>query len=182
MRSSVVPRARRLGLLLAALLAAAAPLGAQPRAARQAVITLGKGGEIVLELFPADARRHVDNFAQLATRGFYDGQRFHRVEDWVVQAGDPQSKTLPMNHPRLGTGGPGYTIKAEFNRRPHERGALGMARGEDPDSAGSQFYILRKPARGLDGQYTIFGRVTRGMELVDGLRPGDRIKSVKITE
>ena len=181
-RGDILTACRGLGLGLAVLLAGVAPLAAQPKAARQAVITLDKGGEIVLELFPADAPRHVENFARLVGRGFYDGQRFHRVEDWVVQVGDPQSRTLPMDHPGMGTGGSGDTIKAEFNRRPHERGAVGMARGNDPDSASSQFYIVLKPARGLDGQYTVFGRVTRGMELVDGLRRGDRIKSVKVTD
>ena len=159
-------------------LAQTAPPKASP--APQAVITLDTGGQITLELFPADAPRHVENFRKLARKGFYDGQRFHRVEDWVVQAGDPQSKTLPMDDERVGTGGPGYSIKAEFNRRPHERGALGMARGDDPDSAGSQFYITKKPARGLDGQYTVFGRVVKGMELVDALKVGDRIKSIRI--
>jgi peptidyl-prolyl cis-trans isomerase B (cyclophilin B) len=178
----VLTACRRLGLMLAVLLAVTAPLAAQPKAARQAVITLDKGGEIVIELFPTDAPRHVENFARLAAGGFYDGHRFHRVEDWVVQVGDPQSKTLPMDHPGMGTGGPGYTIKAEFNQRQHERGVVGMARAGDPDSGGSQFYILRKPARRLDGQYTVFGRVTRGMEVVDGLRQGDRVKSVKISE
>jgi peptidyl-prolyl cis-trans isomerase B (cyclophilin B) len=173
---------RRVGLALVVLLAAIGPLGAQPKASRQAVITLDKGGQIVLELFSTDAPRHVDNFAKLAARGFYDGQRFHRVEDWVVQAGDPQSKTRPMDASGMGTGGAGYTIKAEFNQRPHERGVLGMARSSDPDSASSQFYILRKPARGLDGQYTVFGRVTRGMELVDAIKLGDRIKTLKVTD
>jgi peptidyl-prolyl cis-trans isomerase B (cyclophilin B) len=183
---------RRMSLVLVVLLAAVVPLGAQPPAtqppatpppaARQAVITMDKGGQIVLELFTTDAPRHVDNFAKLAARGFYDGQRFHRVEDWVVQVGDPQSKTRPMDFPGMGTGGPGYTIKAELNQRPHERGALGMARSRDPDSAGSQFYILRKPARGLDGQYTVFGRVVRGMDLVDAIKVGDRVKSVKVTD
>jgi peptidyl-prolyl cis-trans isomerase B (cyclophilin B) len=172
-------------LVLAVLLLAAAPALAQtgpPKAAPapRAVITLAKGGQITLELFPADAPRHAENFVKLARQGFYDGQRFHRVEDWVVQAGDPQSKTLPMDDERMGTGDPGFKIKAEFNRRPHERGALGMARGDDPDSAGSQFYITKKPARGLDGQYTVFGRVVSGMELVDALKVGDRITSIRI--
>jgi peptidyl-prolyl cis-trans isomerase B (cyclophilin B) len=181
-RLDVLTMFRRLSLMSVVLLAAVAPLGAQPQATRQAVITLDKGGQIILELFTTDAPRHVDNFARLAARGFYDGQRFHRVEDWVVQAGDPQSKTRPMDFPGMGTGGAGYTIKAEFNQRPHERGALGMARSSDPDSASSQFYILRKPARGLDGQYTVFGRVTRGLELVDAIKLGDRIKTVKVTD
>ncbi len=177
------------GLLLAAVTPALAQMApakpalgeAKPQAtAPQAVITLEKGGQITLELFPADARRHVDNFAKLVQKGFYDGQRFHRVEDWVVQAGDPQSKTLSVDDERVGSGGAGYTIKAEFNKRRHERGALGMARGNDPDSASSQFYITRKPSYFLDGQYTVFGRVTKGMEQVDKLQRGDRIKSIRI--
>src|SRR6267378_4734833 len=106
-------------LALAALLLAAAsvpglaqtPPKASP--APRALITLEKGGQIVLELFPADAPRHVENFTKLVRRGFYDGLRFHRVEDWVVQAGDPQTKTLPADDDRVGNGGPGYTIKAE---------------------------------------------------------------------
>lgn len=160
----------------------AGPAYAQPRGAKApaAVITMDKGGEIVIELFPADAPKTVENFVRLARQAFYDGQRFHRVEDWVIQAGDPQSKTLSMDHERMGTGGPGYTIKAEFNKRPHERGAVGMARGDDPDSAGSQFYVTRLPARGLDGQYTVFGRVSRGLDVVDRLKVGDRIKSITI--
>jgi cyclophilin family peptidyl-prolyl cis-trans isomerase len=173
-------------LALAALLLAAAsvpglaqtPPKASP--APRALITLEKGGQIVLELFPADAPRHVENFTKLVRRGFYDGLRFHRVEDWVVQAGDPQTKTLPADDDRVGNGGPGYTIKAEFNKRTHERGTLGMARGDDPDSAGSQFYITLKPARGLDGQYTVFGRVVKGMDLADTLKVGDRIASIRI--
>ena len=177
------------GLLLAAgtaALAQTAPAKPAPGEAKppskapQAVITLEKGGQITLELFPVDAPRHVDNFAKLVRQGFYDGQRFHRVEDWVVQVGDPQSKTRPVDDDRVGSGGAGYTIKAEFNKRKHERGALGMARGDDPDSASSQFYITLKPSYFLDGQYTVFGRVTKGMEHVDKLKLGDRIKSIRI--
>ncbi len=172
-------------LALAALLvvtAAGPGLAQTPPAspAPRAVITLEKGGQITLELFPADAPKHVANFTKLVRRGFYDGLRFHRVEDWVVQAGDPQTKTLPADDDRVGNGGPGYTLKAEFNKRPHQRGTLGMARGGDPDSAGSQFYITLKPARGLDGQYTVFGRVVQGMELADALKVGDRITSIRI--
>ena len=146
-----------------------------------AVITLEKGGEIRLEFFTADAPKHVENFLKLARAGFYDGQRFHRVESgFVVQLGDPQSKTLPMDHPDMGTGGPGYTINAEFNDRKFERGLLGMARKSDPDSAGSQFYIMLGPASHLNGQYTAFGRVTSGMDVVDSIKVGDRVKSVKV--
>jgi len=146
-----------------------------------AVITLEKGGQITLEFFPADAPKHVENFVKLVRAGFYDGQRFHRVEPgFVVQLGDPKSKTLPMDHPDMGTGGPGYTIKAEFNNRKFDRGLLGMARMNDPDSAGSQFYIMLGPASHLNGQYTAFGRVVSGMEVVDTIKVGDRVKSVKI--
>ena len=145
-----------------------------------AVITMEKGGAIVLELFPDDAPKHVENFITLARQGFYDGQRFHRIEDWVAQVGDPQTKTLPMDDDRIGTGGAGYTIKAEFNKRHHDRGALGMARGDDPNSASSQFYVTKKASLFLDGQYTVFGRVVKGMDVVDALAVGDRVKSVKV--
>jgi peptidyl-prolyl cis-trans isomerase B (cyclophilin B) len=105
----------------------------------------------------------------------------HRVEpSFVVQFGDPQSKTLPMDHPRMGTGDPGYKIKAEFNNRKFERGVLGMARSQDPDSAGSQVYIMLGPAPFLNGKYTAFGQVTKGMDVVDRIRVGDRITSIKV--
>ena len=98
----------------------------------------------------------------------------------MVQFGDPQSKTLPLDDPKMGSGGPGYTIKGEFNKRPFDRGVLGMARTNDPDSAGSQVYIMLGPAHFLDGKYTAFGRVASGMGVVEQIRVGDRIKSVKI--
>ena len=146
-----------------------------------AIITLDKGGEIVLELWPDVAPRHVQNFVKLSKARFYDGQRVHRVEpNFVVQFGDPQSKTLPLDDPRMGSGGPGYTIKAEFNKRPFERGVLGMARTDDPDSAGSQVYIMLGPAPFLNGTYTAFGRVVSGMGAVDQIKVGDRITSIKI--
>ena len=146
-----------------------------------AVITLEKGGEIVLEFFPADAPKHVENFITLAKKGFYDGTTFHRVEPgFVIQGGDPLSKTLKPGDPKIGTGGPGHKVKAEFNKRPFVRGILGMARSQDPDSAGSQFYIMLGDAPHLNGQYTAFGRVVKGMDVVDTIRPGDRMKSVKI--
>jgi peptidyl-prolyl cis-trans isomerase B (cyclophilin B) len=146
-----------------------------------AIITLEKGGDIVLEFWPQDAPKHVDNFVKLANQKFYDGQRVHRVEpSFVVQFGDPQSKTLPMNDPKMGSGGPGYTIKAEFNKRPFERGVLGMARTSDPDSGGSQVYIMLGPAPSLNGKYTAFGRVVSGMGVVDQIKVGDRIKTIRI--
>jgi peptidyl-prolyl cis-trans isomerase B (cyclophilin B) len=158
----------------------AAP-AAKPGGAPTGVITLEKGGEIRLEFFPADAPRTVENFLKLAREGFYDGTTFHRVEPgFVVQGGDPLSRKHPVGHPSIGTGGPGYNVKAEFNKQRHVRGVLAMARAQDPDSAGSQFYITLAPAHFLDGKYTVFGRVVSGMEVVDTIKPGDRMKSVKV--
>jgi cyclophilin family peptidyl-prolyl cis-trans isomerase len=149
--------------------------------AATAVITMEPGGEVRLEFWPSDAPNHVKNFLDLAAKGFYDGQRVHRVEPkFVVQFGDPQTRTLPLTDPKIGSGGPGYKIKAEFNKRPFERGVLGMARTDDPDSAGSQVYIMLGPAPFLNGKYTAFGRVTSGMEVVDKIKVGDRIKSIKV--
>ncbi len=171
-------------LALAVTILGVAPALAQdkpPAKSPSVVMTLEKGGQITLEFFPGDAPKHVENFVKLARAGFYDGQRFHRVEPgFVVQLGDPQSKTLPMDHADMGTGGPGYTIKAEFNNRKFERGVLGMARKSEPDSAGSQFYIMLGPAAHLNGQYTAFGRVVSGMDVVDTIKVGDRVKSVKV--
>ena len=176
---------RRLVLLtVVALVAVVSVAAAQPAPkAKSAVITMDKGGEIVVEFFPNDAPKTVENFVKLASSGFYDGTTFHRVEPgFVVQGGDPLSKTLPAGDRRLGTGGPGYQIKAEFSKQKHDRGVVAMARSQDPDSAGSQFYITLGPANFLDGKYTVFGRVTKGMNVVDGIRIGDRVKSIKIVE
>lgn len=160
---------------------APAPADSAGTKAPRLVITMEKGGDITLELFPKDAPKHVENFVSLARKGFYDGQRVHRVEpNFVVQFGDPQSKTLSMDHPRMGTGDPGYKIKAEFNSRKFERGVLGMARSQDPDSGGSQVYIMLGPAPFLNGKYTAFGQVTKGMDVVDKIRVGDRITSIKV--
>jgi cyclophilin family peptidyl-prolyl cis-trans isomerase len=165
------------------LLGAGAGAQDKPSKAPTAVITMEKGGEIVLEFYPQDAPRHVENFVTLAKKKFYDGQRVHRVEPgFVVQFGDPQSKTKPMDDPSMGGGGPGYKIKAEFNSRKFERGVLGMARTNDPDSAGSQVYIMLGPAPFLNGKYTAFGQVTKGMDVVDKIRVGDRITSIKVVE
>jgi peptidyl-prolyl cis-trans isomerase B (cyclophilin B) len=138
------------------------------------VITLEKGGEIQLEFYPGDAPKTVENFVTLAKKGFYNGLSFHRVvPDFVVQGGCPKGN---------GTGGPGYQIKAEFNKQKHVRGTLAMARSQDPDSAGSQFYICYGTTPHLDGQYTVFGRVVSGMEHVDRIKQGDKITSIAITE
>lgn len=139
-----------------------------------ALIALDNGGEIRMEFFPEAAPRTVENFVTLARKGFYNGLAFHRVvPGFVAQGGCPQG---------TGSGGPGYTIKAEFNRQQHVRGAVAMARTADPDSAGSQFYITYGPQPHLDGQYTVFGRVVSGMEHVDRITQGDRMKTVTIVE
>ena len=133
-----------------------------------------------IELFRTDAPMHVDNFVKLAGQGFYDGQRFHRVEPgFVVQIGDPKSKTAPLDDPAMGTGGPGYTIKAEFNKREFVRGVVGMARGPDPNSGGSQFFVMLGESKSLNGKYTAFGQVVSGMDVVDRIKVGDRVKSVR---
>jgi peptidyl-prolyl cis-trans isomerase B (cyclophilin B) len=139
-----------------------------------AVITLDSGGQIRVEFFPEDAPKTVENFITLTKKGYYNGLTFHRVvPGFVVQGGDPKGD---------GTGGPGYTIKAEFNKRKHERGSLAMARSQHPDSAGSQFYITYGPQPHLDGNYTVFGQVVSGMEHVDRIKQGDRMTSVVIVE
>jgi peptidyl-prolyl cis-trans isomerase B (cyclophilin B) len=176
----------KIRLLLAALIVAlVAPAGAGAQAPKPAEkgstrvkqvaeITMEKGGVIKIEFFPEDAPKTVENFVTLAKKGFYDGLAFHRVEPgFVVQGGDPKGD---------GTGGPGYKIKAEFNKQQHVRGVVAMARSQDPDSAGSQFYITLAPAHFLDGKYTVFGKVTSGMNIVDNIKKGDKIKSVKIIE
>ncbi|MDO8475318.1 MAG: peptidylprolyl isomerase [Candidatus Rokubacteria bacterium] len=139
-----------------------------------AVITMEKGGEFRIDFYQADAPKTVENFVTLAQKGFYDGLTFHRVQPGVlVHGGDPKGD---------GSGGPGYTIKAEFNKQKHVRGAVAMARLLTPDSAGSQFYIVLAGANELDGQYTVFGKVTSGMDVVDKIAVGDKMKTVKIVE
>ncbi len=125
-------------------------------------------GEIEIELFADKAPGHVDNFLTLARKGTYDGTIFHRViPGFMIQGGDPQTKDPKLPRTRCGTGGPGYTIKAEFNDTAHARGVVSMARAQDPNSAGSQFFICVAEARFLDRQYSAFGRVVRGMEVAD---------------
>ena len=123
-------------------------------------------GRIVVEFFPDVAPKHVENFKKLAQSGFYDSTTFHRViPGFMIQGGDPNSK----DGDRLndGLGGPGYTLEAEFNQKPHLRGTLAMARGPQPNSAGSQFYICHQPQPHLDGQYTVFGQAISGLDVVD---------------
>ena len=119
-------------------------------------------GELKLELWPETAPGTVTNFTKLANEGFYDGTAFHRIiPGFMVQGGDPLTKDLEKEQ-LWGTGGPDYTIKAEFSDRPHVRGVISMARSQDPDSAGSQFFICLATAEHLDGQYTAFGQLKEG--------------------
>lgn len=127
-----------------------------------------KFGNIELRFFPDVAPEHVNNFIELAKKGFYDGTTFHRViPGFMIQGGDPNSKDADKS--KHGMGGPGHTIKAEFNEKPHKRGALSMARSAHPDSAGSQFFICVADANFLDRQYSVFGEVASGIEAVDAI-------------
>ena len=123
-------------------------------------------GEIVLKFFPDVAPGHVKNFTDLAKKGFYNGTTFHRViPGFMIQGGDPNSKNPDRS--MHGMGGPGHKVKAEFNSKPHKRGIVSMARSNDPDSAGSQFFICVADANFLDWQYTVFAEVVTGMDVAD---------------
>ncbi len=140
--------------------------GTPPRAT---ITVTSKGesvGEMQLVFFPEIAPNHVANFVKLATDRFYDGTTFHRViPGFMIQGGDPNTKS--QDRATHGLGGPGHRIKAEFNSRPHKRGTLSMARANDPDSAGSQFFICVADANFLDWNYTVFGEVVSGLEVAD---------------
>lgn len=135
-------------------------------------------GDIIVQLRPDAAPRHVENFIELSQSGFYDGLTFHRVEPgFVIQGGDPSGD---------GTGGPGYTIPAEIEL-PHTEGALAAARRSDEvnperESSGSQFYITLAPQPSLDGQYTVYGYVTEGMDVVQRIEVGDTIETIEIQQ
>lgn len=149
-----------------------------------------KFGSITLKFFPDVAPGHVDNFITLAKKGFYDGTTFHRViPGFMIQGGDPNSKDNDKS--RHGMGDPGYKIKAEFSDKHHKRGTLSMARSASPDSAGSQFFICVADSPFLDRQYTVFGEVVSGIDVLDKIvsqpkdsrdNPNDRIEmKVKIS-
>jgi peptidyl-prolyl cis-trans isomerase B (cyclophilin B) len=122
-------------------------------------------GEMVVKFWPDVAPKTVENFKKLARDGFYDGTAFHRiVKGFMIQGGDPLSKS---DDPAVGTGGPGHKIQAEFNTKPHVRGVLSMARSQHPDSAGSQFFICLADARFLDRQYTGFGELVKGDDVLE---------------
>lgn len=150
---------KRLLLLLASL---CLPLSATLAAADEVAVIETSKGSMTVEFWPDVAPKTVENFKKLARDGFYDGTAFHRIiKGFMAQGGDPLTKD-PAQEGRWGTGGPGYQIDAEFNNRKHERGVLSMARSADPNSAGSQFFLMLGAAPHLDGQYTGFGRVIEG--------------------
>jgi peptidyl-prolyl cis-trans isomerase B (cyclophilin B) len=163
-----------LGVAVLAALSGWAPDAQEKRMHPVAVIEMAKGGEVRIELYSEDAPKTVESFVTLAKKGFYNGLTFHRVvPGFVAQGGDPKGD---------GTGGPGYSLKAEFNKRKHARGTVAMARSQHPDSAGSQFYICFQPAPHLDGNYTVFGQVVKGMEVVDQIKVGDKMKTIRVEE
>jgi peptidyl-prolyl cis-trans isomerase B (cyclophilin B) len=146
--------------------------GSQKITGTQTVTIQTDKGEVVIEVYPDLLQVTAGNFINLVQKGFYNGLVFHRVEDWVVQTGDPTG---------TGTGGSGQTIPLETHPElTNVRGAVGMARSADPDSASSQFYILTKDAPSLDGQYAIFGRVVEGMDVIDQIQQGDTMAKVEM--
>src|SRR5215208_5689362 len=164
--------------------AALPPMKIDPKKTYTATIDT-TAGTIDVELYPQDAPKHVNSFVFLAREGFYDGAIFHRViPGFMIQGGDPTG---------TGTGGPGYSLKAEFNDTKHTRGVLSAARSQSPDSAGSQFFLMHATAPHLDNQYTAYGKVVEGLDVIDKIvnaptgandRPRNpaSIKSIKIEE
>ena len=155
--------------LLAAVLAVASVNAEEQKpmnSAKEVAVIKTSEGEMVAEFWPEVAPNTVENFKKLARSGFYDGTAFHRiVKGFMIQGGDPLTKD-PAKESRYGTGDPGYKIKAEFNDRSHERGVLSMARSSDPDSAGSQFFICLANVSRLDHQYTTFGKIIKGDDVL----------------
>ncbi|HJS47347.1 MAG TPA: peptidylprolyl isomerase [Gemmatimonadales bacterium] len=146
---------------------------------KTATITTSEG-VITAELYDDEAPGTVANFEKLANQGFYDGTRFHRcIPDFMIQGGDPLSRE--PNHPRVGTGGPGYTIKCETGRNVHKHvaGTLSMAHA-GKDTGGSQFFICHAPQRHLDGVHTVFGQVTAGIEVVGRITPRAVVDSIRV--
>ena len=147
-------------------------------------------GNISFDLLPDLAPETVRNFVKLTKDGFYDGTLFHRViPGFMIQGGDPNTKNPSMKG-QWGMGGPGYNVKAEFSSRSHLRGIVSMARSTDPDSAGSQFFIVTKDSTFLDREYTVFGEVTQGMDVADKIVnlprdqtdcPQQEAKMIKVT-
>ncbi len=151
-------------------------LAAEGKSQAPRAILKTKFGEMEIVFFPELAPKHVESFLNLARKGYFNGTIFHRViPGFMIQGGDPNTKD-PSKRQAYGTGGPGYTIPAEFNKIPHERGIVSAARTADPNSAGSQFFIMVAKSPHLDGQYTVFGEVVKGIEVADKIvsQPRDR--------
>ncbi|MCB8932636.1 MAG: peptidylprolyl isomerase [Fimbriimonadaceae bacterium] len=144
----------------------AAPGATAPAEGDEVAVLNTNQGRIVVKFFTEKAPKHAEAFKKLCREGFYDGVRFHRViPGFMIQGGDPHSKSPDRS--RHGTGGPGYTLPAEFNSIPHTPGILSAARTSDPNSAGSQFFLMHKTSPHLDGQYSVFGQVVEGMDVVE---------------
>src|SRR6266516_2035108 len=159
----------RLSILLAVLLGSAM-LGAEEKtpmnSSNEVAVIKTSEGEMEVQFWTDAAPNTIENFKKLARQGFYDGTIFHRiVKDFMIQGGDPNSKD-PAKENSYGQGGPDYKIKAEFNDHPHDRGVISMARAADPDSAGSQFFICLAPVHRLDHQYTTFGKLLKGDDVL----------------
>lgn len=151
--------------LVAAADKAPVPKAEAPKGSRAVIKT--KFGDIEVKFYPDIAPKHVENFTKLAKEGFYNGTIFHRViPGFMIQGGDPNTKDS-LKKDTYGQGGPGYTVKAEFSDIPHKRGILSMARASEPDTAGSQFFIVVEDSRFLDRKYTVFGEVTKGIGVAD---------------
>jgi len=169
----LVPMKTRIALLLVTVIMSIRAIAAD--AAPEVAIISTTKGEFVMEFWPEVAPKTVANFKKLAAEGFYDGTSFHRIiAGFMAQGGDPLTKDLDQEA-RYGTGDPGYKIPAEFNSRKHTRGVISMARSADPDSAGSQFFLMLGDATHLDGQYSAFGKVVKGLDVLD------KIEAVPVT-
>src|SRR5438046_5037240 len=164
----------KFSIVLAVLLASAAFAAEEKKeektpikASNEVAIIKTSEGDMVVQFWTDAAPNTVDNFKKLARQGFYDGTIFHRiVKGFMIQGGDPNSKD-PAKENSYGQGGPGYNIKAEFNDHPHDPGVISMARSADPDSAGSQFFICLAPIHRLDHQYTTFGKLIKGEDVLE---------------
>ena len=165
--SGVVSLAVGLGVVAQPVKPDAVADKAKPAAVGEVAVIETTEGTMVIEFWPDVAPKTVENFKKLARDGFYDGTAFHRIiKGFMIQGGDPNTKD-PAKESTYGTGGPGYKVKAEFNPRPHVKGVISMARSRDPDSAGSQFFICDGVAKSLDGQYTAFGKLLKGEDVLD---------------
>ncbi len=178
-------------LATAALALVPASRAADEKAAKEVAVIKTSAGEMIAEFWPEVAPKTVENFKKLAKAGFYDGTAFHRViPNFMIQGGDPKTKD-DSKPSEWGTGGPGYKVEAEFNDRKHVRGVLSMARTADPNSAGSQFFICHGSPSSLDHQYTAFGKLIKGDDVLEKIattktgasdRPVERVnvESIKI--